>query len=151
MPVIRPFRVTDIEQVIYISNMSLKENYDAELFFNISESWNGTFLVAVSDNMVSGFINGLMESDCISRILMLAVHPDYRFQGIGEALLKNFTAIISSWGAKKILLEVRPSNLTAVGFYRKRGFKTIGIVKNFYSDGENGIKMIKSLPDKKGE
>ncbi len=149
MPVIRPFRVRDIEQVVRISNTSLKENYDVELFFNISESWNGTFLVAISDNIVSGFINGLMESEGVSRILMLAVHSDYRGQGIGSALLNNFTTIIYSRGARKILLEVRPSNLTAVEFYRKRGFKTMGIIKNFYQNGENGIKMVKSLPERK--
>ncbi len=142
---IRPFRVSDTEQVSRISDSSLKEDYDTALFYSIYESWNGLFLVAVEDNMVVGFINGLTEANGLSRILMLAVHNDYRYMGIGSALLDNFVSVLSSRGARKVLLEVRPSNLNAIGFYRKKGFRTAGMIRNFYNDGEDGIRMVRDV------
>ena len=46
---------------------------------------------------------------------------------------------------KKIELEVRTKNNTAIKFYQKHGFKIKGIEKKFYQSGENAYTMIKQI------
>lgn len=146
MPLIRPFRKSDLKSVMHISDISLNENYDPQLYQSISDSWNGVFLVAVENGMVIGFINGLFEGGDFSRILMLAVHPEHRNMGIGGHLLESFISMLSSLGVRKVILEVRPSNLKARRFYINRNFRPDGTVKDFYMDGEDCIRMVLSLP-----
>lgn len=148
MPVIRPFRMSDIREVISISRITLREDYPEDLYISISDSWNGVFLVALENTSVVGFINGLMENDGVCRVLMLAVRPDRYRRGIGGMLLSDMVKIFERNGSDRIILEVRPSNLNAIDFYRKRGFKSVGIIKDFYNDGEDGIRMIKYLSGK---
>ncbi len=146
MVYIRNFQRGDLEAVQKIADLSLKENYSSELFLTIHRSWNGSFLVAVKDEKVVGFISGLNNpKDSSSRILMLSVHPAYRRQGIGSSLLNTFVQRCSKLGSSQIYLEVRPSNRYALEFYEKRGFERADVIEDFYTNGESGIKMIRYL------
>ncbi len=145
MPLIRPFKATDIESVVHISNISLNEDYDTNIYFSISESWNGIFLVAIENGVIVGFINGLVEDADTSRILMLAVHPEYRKKSIGNSLLDSFISVSISVGVDKVMLEVRPSNLSARRFYINRKFRPVERVDDFYVNGESCIRMVRSL------
>lgn len=52
----------------------------------------------------------------------LAVAEDYRRKSIAKQLLDNILLIISKYECEFILLEVRPSNIEAIEFYKKHGF-----------------------------
>ncbi len=145
MVVIRDFQLDDIGKVVYIADISLIEEYDEELFFTLYSAPNSKFLVAIKDIMVVGFICGIFQTENKSRILMLAVHPLYRRQGIGSSLLETFLNISAQKNVKKIFLEVRPTNHVALNFYRKRDFIPVEILEDFYTDGESGIKMVKYM------
>ena len=145
MVYIRKFTKSDVNQISNIAQTSLKESYDDELYISIHNYWPDGFLVAALDNYILGFISGVIVSKDTSRILMLAVRPSHRNKGIGSTLLQNFIENSAQKGMKKITLEVRVSSENAVNFYRKRGFHPIGIIEDFYSNGESCIKMIKYL------
>ena len=49
---------------------------------------------------------------------------------------------------KKILLEVSQSNVTAVRFYSRFDFSTVGIRKNYYKDGSHALLKEKKLTTK---
>jgi len=67
-------------------------------------------------------------------ILNLAVHPDFRRQGLAEKLLKeSFRACIEN-NVRKSFLDVKISNDPALGLYRKFGYKKIGVRKKYYPD-----------------
>ncbi len=150
MPLIRPFKTTDIESVVRISKISLNEEYDTQVYYSIYESWNGVFLVAVENGVVIGFINGLFEGNERSRILMLAVHPEHRKKGIGNHLLENFISVAGSIGVNKVVLEVRPSNLNSRKFYINRRFRPVDRIKDFYVNGEDCIRMERRLSGGEG-
>ena len=77
-------------------------------------------------------------------ITNIAVHPEFRENGIGSRLLKKLIEISREKGIKKITLEVRKSNTAAKNLYYKYGFKEEGIRKSYYSDnGEDAIIMWK--------
>lgn len=76
----------------------------------------------------------------------IAVHPDFRRMGVGEAVLRQVLDEVKGRGAKSITLEVRTSNEAAVRLYRKLGFRLLGVRKHYYSNpSEDGLVMGLSL------
>jgi ribosomal-protein-alanine N-acetyltransferase len=63
----------------------------------------------------------------------IAVHPDFRGRGIGEAVLRHVLDEVKRNNAKIVTLEVRPSNLAAFSLYQKLGFRILGLRKNYYA------------------
>ena len=63
----------------------------------------------------------------------IAVRPDCRGLGVGEAMMRHAIAKVRRAGATFMTLEVRPSNAAAVALYRKLGFEVLGARKNYYS------------------
>jgi ribosomal-protein-alanine N-acetyltransferase len=83
-----------------------------------------------------------------AQISNIAVHPDFRRRGVGETVLKQTLEIILRFGAKYVVLEVRPSNFFARLLYRKFGFETLGIREDYYKDPvEDALVLIKHLSD----
>ncbi|BAY88099.1 MULTISPECIES: ribosomal protein S18-alanine N-acetyltransferase [unclassified Tolypothrix] len=81
-----------------------------------------------------------------AHITILAVHPQYHCQGLGQALLYSLLKTASDRGLERATLEVRASNLAAISLYQKFGFKTAGRRRRYYQDnGEDAL--ILWLPD----
>ena len=64
----------------------------------------------------------------------IAVHPDLRHRGYGQALLTDFLARSEQAGVTNILLEVRAGNALAITLYTKNGFTKIALRKNYYKN-----------------
>ena len=69
-----------------------------------------------------------------SHISTLAVHPDWRGQGLGEMLLVALIEASILRGAAEVTLEVRVSNVVAQNLYLKYGFVQVGRRKGYYHD-----------------
>ena len=69
-----------------------------------------------------------------AHITILAVHPQYHCQGLGQALLYSLLKTASDRGLERATLEVRASNLAAISLYQKFGFKTAGRRRRYYQD-----------------
>lgn len=78
-------------------------------------------------------------------ITNIAVHPDYRREGIGKKILDLLTDICIEREIKSITLEVRDSNLPAYNLYLKEGFVVNGRRKKYYKGADDAILMIKEL------
>lgn len=75
-----------------------------------------------------------------AHITILAVHPDYQHQGLGQlllyALLRDATRHQLEWAT----LEVKPSNQAALSLYHKFGFTLAGRRRRYYKDtGEDAL------------
>lgn len=66
-----------------------------------------------------------------SELLLLAVAPELRRRGIGQALLDRFISISRDRGAIRVHLEVRERN-PAVIMYRQAGFSFVGRRRKYY-------------------
>ncbi len=62
----------------------------------------------------------------------IAVAPDVRRQGVGDALMKALTGFARE-NLAVLTLEVRVSNAPAIALYEKYGFAPVGRRKNYYS------------------
>ena len=65
-------------------------------------------------------------------MMNVAVHPDYRRQGIAEGLIAVLVDKLRENEVYCLLLEVRASNDPAKALYEKLGFVEVGRRKNYY-------------------
>ena len=89
------------------------------------------WLVATEGETVAGYIGSqtvMEETDMMN----VAVHPDFRRQGIAEALVSGLVEHLKAMGSHCLTLEVRASNAPAIALYEKLGFSEIGRRKNYY-------------------
>lgn len=88
-----------------------------------------------------GFIAGDDHlKDGLAWIATLGVLPDFRRQGIGQALLEACEQRLQS---RRIRLNVRYSNHAAIRLYERNGYQRIGIWEKYYQDGEHALVMEK--------
>jgi [ribosomal protein S18]-alanine N-acetyltransferase len=77
-----------------------------------------------------------------AHITILAVHPRYQNQGLGQAVLFSLLKTAHEHGLERATLEVRPSNVGAVNLYQKFGFKTAGRRRRYYKDNDEDALIL---------
>ena len=100
------------------------------------------WLVAVDGDTVAGYI-GSQSSIDESDIMNVAVHPDYRRQGIAESLINKLVEDLSGRGSHALMLEVRASNDPAIALYHKLGFVQVGCRKNYYRNPKEDALILR--------
>ena len=77
-----------------------------------------------------------------AQIYNIAIAPEFRRAGIGEALLRHMSARAEEDGCVLVTLEARSSNEAAMALYRKLGFREVGRRKGYYAKGgEDAVLM----------
>lgn len=91
----------------------------------------GHFCVAIKADVVIGYaiLSTVLDE---AEILNICIRPDYQHQGYGAKLFNYLLRYAQNRQINKIFLEVAASNLPAIAFYEKQGFKKISIRKNYY-------------------
>ena len=83
------------------------------------------------DEQLAGYIVMMHVVDEY-HLLNISIRADLQGFGHGKHLLQWGIGQAKLSNASGMLLEVRPSNLTAKSLYEKEGFKLIGTRKNYY-------------------
>lgn len=103
------------------------------------------FLVAEAEAVV-----GYVVSDTVTEygrqlghVKDLAVHEGHRRQGVGLALLTRAVQLLDAEDVSAVKLEVRENNDAAIDLYRGQGFEHRTTVRNYYSNGENALVLIR--------
>ena len=130
---IRNLTIEDIEEankLLFSFNYKIsKSSFDNPFFKSL----------VYYDDSIKGIIIYDLLYDRIE-IEYIIVDEIYRKCGIGTKLLKK----IEEKNINNITLEVRESNIPAIKFYKKNGFKIEAIRKNYYGN-ENCYLMLKEL------
>ena len=79
-------------------------------------------------------------------VVSIAVLPQYRRKGIGQALMVQALKNMEKYKAKECFLEVRVSNTPAINLYKKLGFTVVRTIHSYYVDGEDAYVMARKLP-----
>jgi ribosomal-protein-alanine N-acetyltransferase len=81
-------------------------------------------------------------------LLNISVLPELQRSGRGSALLIWLCDLARTRGARRMLLEVRPGNLSGRGFYKRHGYAEIGRRHGYYpahEGREDAIVMERAL------
>ena len=131
----------DIDQVTEISSLSFSHSWSRKSYEQELQNSLAKYFVAEIDNKVIGFVGTWLIVD-ESHITNVAVHPDYRKNGIASKLIDAMISYCKEHGCIAYTLEVRAGNIPAISLYEKHGFKQHGIRKGYYQDNnEDAILM----------
>ncbi len=89
------------------------------------------WLVALDGERLAGYVGSQTVMD-ESDMMNVAVHPDFRKQGIATTLIVGLVEELRKKGSHCLTLEVRASNENAISVYRKLDFQEVGRRKNYY-------------------
>jgi ribosomal-protein-alanine N-acetyltransferase len=100
-------------------------------------------LKAMVDGSMVGFVAAdIRSSEAMAWITTIGVIPEFRGQGIGEALMAACESRIT---VPRLRLSVRISNQPAIRLYRRLGYQEIGTWPDYYSGPEDALVMEKWL------
>jgi ribosomal-protein-alanine N-acetyltransferase len=139
---IRTVTQEDIEEISLLEQASFNDPYPSYFLSELARDNPETFLVLTLNNEIEGYcvVDHWEDHD---HLISIAVRPDSRKKGLGEAILVELEKRLSK--ERPLRLEVRQSNLAAIHLYSKRGFTKTGLAEGYYGDGEDAIIMEKRL------
>ena len=122
---IRPYKNSDEEAIIKLwrqvfpaapahndprADIRAKLDIQPELFF----------VANVGDKIVGSAMSGFDGHR--GWVYYVAVHPDFRRQGIGSALMKHVETALGEIGCPKLNLQIRADNAQVQAFYESMGY-----------------------------
>ncbi len=129
---IRSFSLADLNSLLEIEAQSFpKTPYPWTTFIQLYWIHPETFWVYADGDKDGGPLRGYIIFSKDGHLISLAVDPRYRRKGIGKALTEKAMEALS---AKEMWAEVRRSNRGALAFYRRLGFKIVGMNRNYYGN-----------------
>jgi len=142
----RLMKVEDITGVMEVEVSSFTTPWTANAFYNeVMNNHFAYYIVAELNQRIVGYCGVWVIID-EAHITNVAVHPEFRGIKIGENLMKYVMGLSMAYGATKMTLEVRVSNVGAQALYKKLGFTAQGIRKGYYTDNnEDAIIMWANL------
>ena len=139
---IRPVRQDDVAEISLLEETSFNDPYPSYFLSELARDNPETFLVLTLNNEIVGY--GVVDRwEDHDHLISIAVRPDSRRKGLGEALLVELEKRLSN--ERPLRLEVRQSNFAAIHLYSKRGFTKTGLAEGYYGDGENAVTMEKKV------
>lgn len=141
--IIRRMEKSDRESVFEVEKECFIDYWSLKSFEDIFLQDINYYFVAVLNQKIVGFI-GCIDICGEVDITNVAVLKEYRGKNIGTALLAKLLEFLKEKNAKKIFLEVRITNISAINLYKKFGFEEYNIRKGYYNKPkEDALLMYK--------
>ena len=128
-----PLRYEHLRQMAEIEKEAFDMPWTESMFIPEVNSENATYIVGTRGEEVvcyGGFHKVLDEA----HITNIAVKSSERGRGIGSFLLSALIAKAKDMGVNEITLEVKTTNVRAIGMYIKFGFEIVGVRKKYYNN-----------------
>jgi ribosomal-protein-alanine N-acetyltransferase len=146
---IRSMHRTDIDTVINIEQATWPlDSWTYEYFLECLDDplWNCWILerkTSTAGNPILGygFQHISDETEILSHIDSICIHPDYRGCGLGGILLRYMLNYARGAGALTIELIVKTSNKHAYMLYVKHGFTIVRRLRKYYLDKSSAYLM----------
>jgi [ribosomal protein S18]-alanine N-acetyltransferase len=162
---VEPMRLIDLDEVMHIERLTFSAPWSERAYrYEITQNEYSTMVVARAVLRGNGWSMrllqrfGLVEPGPVlgyagfwllvdeMHVSTIAVHPEWRGQGLGELLLISLLDRGAARNAHKATLEVRVSNLTAQALYRKLGFTIVARIARYYSDNNEDAFIMATPP-----
>ncbi|MDR3352694.1 MAG: ribosomal protein S18-alanine N-acetyltransferase [Zoogloeaceae bacterium] len=141
-----PMQASDLAAVAALEALAQAFPWRERHFADALEAGYPAWILGQGGNLL-GFLVLMLALD-EAHLLNVAVAPRHQGKGLGARLLRHGIVWSAAQGAKKLYLEVRPSNQKALALYRCLGFVEIGRRKGYYpanSGREDGLVLCRAL------
>lgn len=139
---LEPMTLEDLDDVLAIERASFQTPWSRGAFrYELTQNRVARCLVARWGRRLVGYLC-FWEIGHEVHVTNLAAHPDLRRRGVARALLSAVLDDAKGRAVSLAFLEVRPTNVEALGLYERFGFRVIGRRKGYYFDtGEDALVM----------
>jgi ribosomal-protein-alanine N-acetyltransferase len=137
-----PLRRRHLRSVLRIEAQVYPRPWSLPLFMSeLNLRGSRHYVAARIGGVVVGY-GGLMFSADEAHVTTIAVDPAWHRHQVGTRLMLNLARSSIVRGARHLTLEVRVSNAAAQAMYRRFGFETAGVRKNYYAEtNEDALVM----------
>ena len=126
----QPMQVADLDEVLAIEFAVCPFPWGRGNFSDSLSSGYSCWVCRVNGVLIGYFVLMLIIDE--AHLLTISVAAKRQKLGFGARLLRQAMDVALQRGARSLLLEVRPSNVSALSLYRQYGFKQIGVRRDYY-------------------
>ena len=143
--IIRETKPEDVSAIAELEKQCFSAPWSENMILSSLESRLSCWLVAEINGTIAGYVGSESVLDSAD-MMNIAVAPEFRRQGVGEALVNGLISRLQSKSVAFLLLEVRVSNKSAIAMYEKLGFLQVGLRPRYYCNPrEDALIMRKEL------
>ena len=128
---IETMTASHVEQIAGLEKLCFHDPWSEKSIADELTNDLALWLVALEGETVVGYV-GSQTVLGWTDMMNVAVHPEHRRRGIGEALIRKLMEMLVACNCECLTLEVRASNQGAIALYEKLGFTEVGRRKNYY-------------------
>ena len=144
---LRKMTPDDLPEVLAIEKGSYPSPWTEEAFkAELAKPYSQSLVMSdeETDTRIGGYIVfWLMFDEC--QILNVAVNPEFRRHGLARSMIRKVVDIAIKNQIRRVVLNVRKSNMPAIQLYQSLNFTVVHVRKSFYSNGEDAYEMVLHL------
>ncbi|MDD5250859.1 MAG: ribosomal protein S18-alanine N-acetyltransferase [Rhodocyclaceae bacterium] len=142
----RPMRLEDVDAIMAVEKTIYPFPWTAGNFIDSLTSGYSAWICR-EDGLMVGYAVMMLVLD-EAHLLNIGIVAERQRAGLGGTLLDYLFQVARAAGARRMLLEVRPSNVSGCALYRHCGFVEIGRRRGYYPghrSREDAIVMEREL------
>ncbi len=144
---VQPVKSEHIPAIVEVEKVCFAQPWSTQSLTAELEKENAALFAALDDNKTVIGWAGLTHICGEGSITNVAVLPQARRCGVGEALVRALLTESVRLSLDWLMLEVRISNAAAVSLYQKLGFNPVGIRPNFYDFPREDAMLMRHMLD----
>jgi [ribosomal protein S18]-alanine N-acetyltransferase len=145
---LRPMREDDLETVMAIERRAYPYPWTPGIFRDCLRAGYPAWVMHDGGRIMGYGVVSIAAEE--AHVLNICIEPMLHGRGHGRRLLRALVDIARGNGARRVYLEVRPSNPNAIALYHDEGFNEIGRRPRYYparNGREDAIVMAMELVD----
>ena len=145
---IRPLAISQLDECWRLDQRCFVdgEAYSRETFeYLLTAPESVSYRAATPAGSMVGFVIGLIEPDHTGHITTIGVAPDHRRRHLARRLMAEVEKGFKQRNVRLVRLEVRTLNIPAQRLYERLGYAVTQRLPKYYSNGGDGLLMLKSL------
>jgi ribosomal-protein-alanine N-acetyltransferase len=145
---IRPLTISNLDDCWRLDQRCFVdgEAYSRETFeYLLTAPESVSYRAATANGAMVGFVIGLIEPDHTGHITTVGVAPEHRRRHLGQRLMAEVEKGFRKRNVRIVRLEVRSLNIPAQKLYQHLGYVITQRLPKYYSNGGDGLLMLKSL------
>lgn len=145
---VRPLTISQLDECWHLDQRCFVdgEAYSRETFeYLLTAPESVAYRAVTPGGVMVGFVIGLVEPDHTGHVTTVGVAPEHRRRHLGKRLMLQVEEGFRRRNVRLVRLEVRSLNTAAQKVYENLGYSVTQRLPKYYSNGGDGLLMLKSL------